>query len=214
MGLRPPCPRTGAQTSAIPIEVEFQHMLLSPTSLSQPAARESAGAAAADAPLLCHETTSTERGRKGPKNPHLPCFAFCTSLPIRAGGSQEKDSGEFANVPLPTPSDINRMSSTQHKPTPCYITEPLQCCKMQGERGQGNGQEPRAECLRDTDHYTLLSKGRRQRRQFEWKQYSNLEGKGSRGEQTKGVHIYLMMRHKDKREHSMSELPCTQTWKS
>lgn len=86
---------------------------------------------------------------------------------------------------------------------------------MQGERGQGNGlrgQELRAECLRDTDHYTLpLAE---ERRQFEWKQESNLEDKGSSGEQTKGVHIYLMMGHKDKREQSMSELPCTQTWKS
>lgn len=53
------------------------------------------------------------------------------------------------------PLDINRMSSTQHKPTPCYITEPLQCCKMQGERGQGNAQELRAVCLRDTDNYIL-----------------------------------------------------------
>lgn len=73
-----------------------------------------------------------------------------------------------------------------------------------------------AECLRDTDYYTLPLAGQEveERRQFEWKQESNLEGKGSRGEQTKGVHIYLMMGHKDKREHSMSELPCTQTWKS
>lgn len=94
--------------------------------------------------LLLHSSVMKQhperKGEGAQKNPHLPCFALCTSLSIRAGGSQEKDSGEFANVPPHIPTDINRMSSTQHKPTPCYITEPLQCCKMQGERGQGNGQ--------------------------------------------------------------------------
>lgn len=151
--LRLPCPRTGAWTSAIPIKVGFQHMLLAPRSLCHNQQQGNLQ----ELLLLhsCHETTSTEKGRRGAKNPHLPSFAICTSLSIRVGGSQENDSGEFANVPLHTPTDVNRMSSTQHNPTPCYITEPLQCCKMQGERGHRNGQEFRAECLRDTDHYTL-----------------------------------------------------------
>lgn len=86
--------------------------------------------------------------------------------------------------------------------------------KMQAERGQGNGlrgQELRAVF---EGHRSLQPSSAEERRQFEWKQESNLGGKGSRGEQTKGVHIYLMMGHKGKREHSMSELPCTQTWKS
>lgn len=54
------------------------------------------------------------------------------------------------------------------------------------ERGQGNGQELRGECLRDTDHYTLPLAEAEERRQFEWKQESDLEGKGSKGDTNKG----------------------------
>lgn len=158
-------------------------------SLPQPAARESTG------PALLHFSqsdpftakNSIHKGRKGSTLPTHTCPVLL-SLTVCQEGLKvpRKGTQKLLELPLHTLSiyrarkgcsELLGQHSTQGPaPVPCYITE-----QNAGRGRKGNRQELR---IWITKPFPPMGAGGRG--EFEWKEKSNLEGKGSSEEQVKG----------------------------
>lgn len=96
-----PCPGTGAWTHAI-LKIGLQHPL--PPALSATTSSKGIYRSCCSTPLShTFHFKKQHPQRKGRTGQAWVFWALSTPLSIRAGGSQEKDSGEFGQISLFTP---------------------------------------------------------------------------------------------------------------